>query len=226
MAASKPKSQTVGQVPSRTASHTRFKSLLQRSDTTGPGSSAPSTLPPPPFQSEAAVVGLEWWLDAHMALAAELLCLEQLVDAMPEAGAHGETIRRLTANAEAVRDALYELYCDAADDRMAPLLGRGAALEMHVRGSYAWCARVVGLLATVTNGLRDEAGQDWAAVKAGYRESVDRFVAPPEALREGARALPIDFTSPIEPLRNLPQDLEQLFASMLELQTTLTKRFG
>src|SRR5580704_5280005 len=136
-------------VPARTTSYTRFKAPLHRSDSSD-GQSALSTLPPAPFESEVEVSGLEWWLSAHMALASELLWLEQLLDTEPESGAHFETVRVLVERTEAVRDALYELYCDAADARVAMLVASGAGFETRVRRSYAWCTRVVGLLAAIT----------------------------------------------------------------------------
>jgi hypothetical protein len=207
--------------PPRTASHTRI-----RLDDGASGASGPSTLPPPPFWNETSVAGLEWWLDAHMGLASGLLWVGQLLDTVPEGEAHADTVRRLVAHCDAVRDALYELYCDAADGRIAPLLGRGAALEHYVRGSYAWCVRVVGLLATVTIGLRTEPGPDWAVVKAEFRASAAHYPAVPPTLRDMLRALPIDFTSPTEPLRNLPIDLEHFVVAMVELQAMLTKRFN
>jgi hypothetical protein len=208
---------------SRTSSYTRVKSPLR-----GGERSVLSTSPPPPFESEVEVPGLEWWLGAHVGLASELLWLEQLLDAIPEAGAHVETMRRLVGHAEAVRDALYELYCDAADERVAHLLGSEAPLEERVRLSYAWCTSVVGVLATVTNGLRarGDAGPDWAAAKAAFRHAERLYRERSNELREAVRSLPIDFASPIEPLRNLPQDLDQLFTSVEELHTTLAKRFG
>ncbi|MGH7295436.1 MAG: hypothetical protein ACRELB_10910, partial [Polyangiaceae bacterium] len=181
--------------PPRKASHTR----LLRVDPSGPGASAPSTLPPPPFASEAAVPGLEWWLDAHMALVSGMLWLQQLLDAAPEGDSHADTIRSLLAHTEAVRDALYELYCDAADDRLAPLVGRGGLLEVHVRGSYAWCSLVVGLLATVTTALRTEVGPDWPTVKMSFRQAAAAYPTHRSALRDAVRGLPVDFASPIEP---------------------------
>jgi hypothetical protein len=222
-------------IPStRIDSHTRFKApFQQRSDGADLGAGAPSTLPPPPFESEAAVPALEWWLDAHMALASELLWLEQLLDGVPPTsklgpggGAHGEAVRHLVACVEGVRDALYELYCDAADDRMAPLVRRGAALETQVRGAYAWCTLVVGLLAMVINGLRSPAGPDWGAAKRAFRQASARYTGSSEVLRAAVRILPVDFSSPIEPLRNLPQDLEHLFAAGAELHAALAKRFA
>jgi hypothetical protein len=171
------------------------------------------------------VQGLEWWLDAHISLASELLCLEQQLEALYDDAAHTETMRRLTAHTEAVRDALYELYCDAADPRMALHVGPGAPLEKQVRGTYAWCSKVVALLTSVTSGL-GAGGPDWGAAKADFREATRSYVAPNESLRDAVRGLLIDFTSPVEPLRNLQQDIEQLFATTAELQGILAKRFG
>jgi len=206
----------------RTASYTR----LLRVDEAASGAGAPSTLPPPPFESETSVEGLEWWLDAHMGLASGLLWLEQLLETVPESDSRADTVRRLAAGTETVRDALYELYCDAADGRVAPLLGPEAALEAHVRGSYAWCVRVVGLLATVTNGLRAPSRPEWAMAKAEFRAADEAYPTGSETVREGVRSLAIDFTSPIEPLRNLPRDLEHLFDALGALRGMLAQRFA
>lgn len=208
--------------PPRKASHTR----LLRIDAPGAGPGAPSTLPPPPFEHETAVRGLEWWLDSHMALVSGLHWLQQLLDTVPEGDAHGDTVRRLAAHIDAVRDALYELYCDAADERIVPLVGPGCTLQAQVRGSYAWCNLVVGLLATVLNALRTETGPDWTLVKTQFQQAAALYPTERSALREAVRQLPIDFTSPIEPLRNLPQDLEQLLSSTEELHAMLQKRFA
>ena len=217
-----PSGRTRAATPPRTASYTR----LLRVDEEAAGAGAPSTLPPPPFARETAVVGLEWWLAAHMGLASGLLWVGQLLDTVAEGDAHAETVRGLAAHTASVRDALYELYCDAADDRVAPLMGRGTPLEQHVRGSYGWCVRVVGLLATVTNGLRAESRPDWTIAKGEFRASTRHYPEVPPELRDAVRALPIDFSSPIEPLRNLPQDLDQLIAATEELKAMLAKRFA
>jgi hypothetical protein len=177
------------------------------------------------------VPGLEWWLSAHLDVASELLWLDSLLDAVAEPDAHLDTVRGLAAQTEAVRDALYELYCDAADERLAPLVGEGGALETPVRVSYAWCVRIIGLLAGITSGLRAPggAGPDWAAAKAGFREAEAFYGAPStelRELREAVRALPIDFSSPVEPLRNLPRDLEQLFAALDAAHQAVATRFG
>jgi hypothetical protein len=163
-----------------------------------------------------------------MDLASELLWLEQLLEGVAEAGAHLGTMQRLVLLVEAVRDAVYELYCDAADERLMPLVARGTPLESCVRLSYAWCKSVVGVLAAMTYDLRSrgEAGVDWPAAKAGLREAEALVPKPSAGMRDAVRALPIDFASPIEPLRNLPQDLEQLFGAIEALHSTLAKRFG
>ena len=204
----------------------RVKSPMQREDDSKSGSGAPSTLPPPPFENEVAVRALEWWLDAHMALAAELLWIGQLMDGAPAIDAHADAIHALTIQTEGVRDALYELYCDAADERMAPLLGRDAALERHVRDCYAWCARVVGMLGGVLNGLRLENGPDWTGARAEFRRAAGEYALLSPSNLAAARALPIDYASPVEPLRNLPGDLDRLVTATHDLHVTLEKRFG
>lgn len=215
-------SKQMAAVPPRLASQTRVRSPVQRQEeVAGP----PSTLPPPPFAHEVGVVGLEWWLEAHMGIVAEITWLEQLLEG-GDAGAHASTLQLLSAHAEAVRDALYELYCDAADERLAPMLGSGALLEQHVRCCYAWCGRVVSMLGNLVHGLRSEAGPDWPLAKTGFRSAAVMYVGPSEALRAAVKALAIDTSSPTEPLRGLPADLEVLFEVTERLQGALAKRFA
>jgi hypothetical protein len=167
-----------------------------------------------------------------MDVASELLWLDQLLDVAPQSAsqrsAHVDAVRRLAQQAEGVRDALYELYCDAADRRMAHLVGSGGLLEIRVRATYRWCARIVGLLAAISSGLRDpsDVGPDWAAAKAGFREAAALYAPASEELRAAVSALRFDFASPVEPLRHLPRDVEQLFAAVDELHGSLQKRFG
>jgi hypothetical protein len=212
-------------VPNRTSSYTRFKSPLQRQDEGPDGAPAPSTLPPPPFEHETQVAGLEWWLDAHMGLASGLAWLDQLLDG-GASGAFAATVRGLAAQAEGVRDALYELYCDAADERLREWTRPGAAFEAQVRGSYAWCASVVGLLGAITNGLRSEGGPDWSAARALFRDTERKYMRPGPALREAMSALQLDTNNPVEPLRNLPQDLGRFFLESEALQRALAARFA
>ena len=62
-------------------------------------------------------------------------------------------------------------------------------------------------------------------MKAEFRASAAHYSSFPGAGRM-VRALAIDFTSPTEPLRNLPHDLEHFVVAMVELQAMLTKRFN
>ena len=212
-------------VPNRTSSYTRFKSPIQRMDEGQSGAPAPNTLPPPPFEHETLVQGLEWWLDAHMGLASGLAWLDQLLEG-GATGAFAATVRGLAAQAEGVRDALYELYCDAADERLHDWRAPGAPFEAQVRGSYAWCASIVTLLGAITNGLRSEGGPDWAAAKALFRDVERKYARPTQSLKEAMSALQLDTNNPIEPLRNLPQDVGRLFMESMALQGALAARFA
>ena len=161
-----------------------------------------------------------------MALASELLWLGQLLDSVAESDPHGATVATLAVRVEAVRDALYELYCDAADERMQPHVAPDTSLERHVRDCYAWCGHVAGLLGAVTGGLRQERGPDWAAARAGFRLAASHYAALAACDLSAVRSLAIDFRSPVEPLRNLPADLARLAAAIADLHTALDKRFG
>jgi hypothetical protein len=212
-------SKGIAAVPPRIASQTRVRSV-QREEEAG----APSTLPPPPFSHEAGVVGLEWWLEAHMELVAELAWLEQVLEG-GAGGPHAPTMQLLSGHAGAVRDALYELYCDAADKRLSSLVGSDALLEQHVRACYAWCGRVVAMLGGLVHGLRSEVGPDWGLAKKGFRSASAMYVGPSTRLRAAVTALAIDTTNLTEPLRNLPSDLEVLFYATETLQGSLAQRF-
>jgi hypothetical protein len=221
-----------GEPPARRPpSQGRLKAFLQRTDA-APGSQGPSTLPPPPFESEAEVRGLEWWLGAHMNLAAALLWLEQQhgdgvePPSSRRTDVHVEAVRGMVAQAAAVRDALYELYCDAADPRLESIVSHSGALEMRVRVSYLWCERVVALLGQLSAELRAGTGPDWGEAKATYWEIANLYPGPADALRAAVKGLGIDFASPVEPLRGLPHDLEQLLTASDALALTLSSRFA
>ena len=66
----------------------------------------------------------------------------------------------LAAQAEGVRDALYELYCDAADERLRAWTGPGAPFEAQVRGSYGWCASVVTMV-SINWRMSIRSGSNW-----------------------------------------------------------------
>ncbi len=217
-------SKAIAAVPPRLASQTRVRSPVQRE-----GASPPSTLPPPPFSHEVGVVGLEWWLEAHMEVVAELAWLDPMLETGEgdEALAtHLSTLRLLAEYAESVRDALYELYCDAADPRLSPLLGPDAPLEQHVRCCYGWCGRVVAMLAGLVQGVRSAAGPDWVLAKKGFRSASLTYVGASPRLRTAVQALAIDAANPTEPLRHVLRDLETLFVATEQLQGTLVKRFS
>lgn len=202
-----------------------------------PGSQGPSTLPPPPFESEEELKGLEWWLGAHMNLASSLLWLEQHhgEGAEPPSShrteGHLEAMRGMVAHAATVRDALYELYCDAADPRVEKLVSRGGPLEAYVRAAYPWCEGVVALLGRLSADLRAGALPDLTAAKATYQSLAALYpgslasVGSGDALVAAVKALGIDFTSPVEPLRGLLHDIQQLLSGIDAFHATLTKRF-
>jgi len=175
--------------------------------------------------------GLGTWLDTHMSLASQLLWLEQQIDSEgPPSSATREghllPIRALVAGVATVRDALYELYCDAADPRLAPLVQPEAPLDAHVRKTYAWCALVVALLSRLTTDLRTDAGPDWNVAKTDYRSAARQYPGAGEDLRAAVGLLPIDFKSPVEPLRALPADLDALLVGAATLESALATRFG
>jgi len=193
------------------------------------GSQGPSTLPPPPFQNEIEVPENEWWLELHMELAGNLLCLEQSVDSVRYTESTRATLVRVQTIAEEagrLRDSLYDLYCDAADPRMKPWTATGTALASYVDGLYRWCGAVVTAHVALTSSLRTE--QRVTSIDAlQLREALERVgplldEAAGEAIPESLRALGIDETNPIEPLRNLYKNLEELFfvAASLRLRVT------
>jgi hypothetical protein len=162
-----------------------------------------------------------------MALAADLLCLGQALEVLPEARAtHADALRQLSAHVAEVRDALYELYCDAAHPRTGDLPGFLGGLEPHVRQGYAWCGAVVALFVQIAAQLRAESELDWEAAKASYRAAVEKLPRFALGLRTAVYDFGIDFTSPVEPLRNLTVNLDQFAGAVDALDDALAKRFG
>ena len=208
----------------RTESYTRFKPPSQRIDhavvggRSAPPSHAPSTLPPAPFTSEADVPGHEGWLESHMGVAANILCFEQSLQPDDENGKLGT----LAGKVGDVRDALYELYCDAADARMEKLTAAQGTLSMYIGGLYAWCDRIVDALLVQS---MDARGVTLNLTGVRARAVTDARLFDDETrarIRAEVRALGIDFLSPVEPLRNLPKDVEQLFVAATALRDELT----
>ncbi len=213
----------------RPPSQGRLKAFIQRSDA-APGSQGPSTLPPPPFESEAEVRGLEWWLGAHMNLASSLLWLEQHHGEEPPSSqrtdGHSEAMRAMVTQAAAVRDSLYELYCDAADPRLESIVSGGGVLATRVRASYQWCEGVVELLGRLSADLRSGVTPDWSQARATYRGLAGLYPGASDDLRAAVKGLGVDFASPVEPLRGLLHDMEQLVTSTGDFHASLEKRFS
>jgi hypothetical protein len=167
-----------------------------------------------------------------MNLASSLLWLEQhhgegtAPPSSHRTDGHLDAMRGMVAQAAAVRDALYELYCDAADRRIEALVSRGGVLEKWVRASYQWCEGVVALLGSLSAELRAGAVPDWSAAKATYRGLSALYPGNGEAVRDAVKGLGIDFTSPVEPLRGLLHDIEQLLSGMDDFHATIAKRFS
>jgi len=120
---------------------------------------------------------LAWWRQAHVGLAADLVRLQHVRQAVSRKGPGTERIRRSLARIERVRDALYALYWAVSDSRMLPPPSAGGPFEMHVRRCYAWCAMIVQCLRLVVNELRDGRHTDWHAVRLEVGRHAEAWVS-------------------------------------------------
>ncbi len=210
----------------RTTSHTRVRSPLKRESDSAPPlaldaftESGPPTLPPVPFENEADVSGHEWWLEAHLTLAANVLCVEQLIE-VAAGGADALAIERamaLQTRLDEVRDALYELYCDTADPRMTSQTAAGAVLPGYIGRLYAWCDSVADRLVTIAARMKNGPAE-WQTLAPALGEAehlLDDVTT--RAVRTSIASVGVDFSSPVEPLRTLPKDLDAMFASAAAL---------
>lgn len=162
-----------------------------------------STLPPPPFENETDVAGLEWWLEAHMSLAGGQLCVEQAM--MPDDSA-GQAI---SARLEELRDALYEMYCDAADPRMHEVASVDGALGRYVRALYVTTEEVVSFM------LDAERAPERAT-------ELGKAIASLPALDgEWLAGLGVDANNPLEPLRHIARDMAALTSAVSQLGLVL-----
>ncbi|MGA2448407.1 MAG: hypothetical protein ABTD50_07025 [Polyangiaceae bacterium] len=198
----------------------RVRATIQRAEA-GASRSIPSTLPPPLFVSEVHVQGLEWWLDSHVEFASELLCLRQMLDGAPESGEADRSVRRMATVLEQARDALYELYCDAPDPRLAELLRPARELEQHVRASYAWCSLTLDAISAYTDLMRERTEVHRDAIARVFQQLAPGPMPAMAPVLSAIRSLNINFCSPIEPLRNLERDLEVLYSSLVELSVLI-----
>ena len=213
---------------SRTTSHLRFKSPSRRDEgatdsASWMGGFTPSTLPPAPFEHEADVSGHEWWLDAHMNAAANILCLEQLVDVVMDSAdvLALERVRALIARLGDVRDALYELYCDAADPRMRGSSTPDGPLTKYITGVYAFSDHVNDRVATITTAMRTDSA-DWTLLAPTIDASAPLFEEDlRRSVRDSVHGLGVDFSNHVEPLRNLPKDVEEMFLAAISLRAEI-----
>ena len=212
--------------PPRTASYTR----LLRVDEEAAGAGAPSTLPPPPFARETAVVGLEWWLDAHMGLASGMLWLAQLLDTVPEGDAHAETVRTLAAHTEegSARRALRALAATSPTTALPRWWDRGPRFREACPGQL-WLVRARG--GTPRDG--DERPPGGVEARLDHREGRVPGVHQPlsDVPARGAPGRPRaphrlhqSHRAAAQPTAGPPRD--QLIAATEELQAMLAKRFA
>lgn len=160
------------------------------------------TLPPPPFAVETDVPALDWWFEHHMALAQDLLCLE-----LAQPGDARAQLMRLLV--EALRDALYDLYCDAADPRLAPLLVEHSSLRIYVEALYSWTRRV-------TAALKDRHPEGMALKRELENTNAVHLANVFVVVEEMMTLHAISVTNPVEPLRNLQRDWMALFRAMTQ----------
>lgn len=193
----------------RTRSYTRFASPLRRPE----GALVPSTLPPAPFEREVDVHEIAWWLEQHMGLAANVLCLEQIMEGWGDAthrAAPAIEVKAVVARIDRLRDALYELYCDAADRRLESLRGPEGSLSIYVRSLYACCESLIDALVIVAAALRSGT-RDLSLVTEALRDAVAQIDdAAAHRLEGDVQALGIALGSPVEPLRRFPQNVAAL----------------
>jgi len=171
--------------PARHESQSRVRSVSDRS--------LPSTIPPRPLPTAADLAPLEWWLDAHMNVASNLLCLE------PKAATE------FLVPLGELRDALYELYCDCGDPRMHAIHGSTSPLAGYVAGLYALCDEVLEMLAMISG---DRSGPaDLVRFTADIRTrcvAFEQACAPlADEVATALATVSVDATNPVDPLRDV-----------------------
>ncbi len=180
-----------------------------------------STLPPPPFENETDVASLEWWLEAHMNLAGGQLCVEQALAVRatpPDRASSGTSPAQSAANAvsnslESLRDALYEMYCDAADPRLHELASTDAALGRYVRTIYVVIEDVVSFML--------DGGATTPVRKTRAGQLADTIALVPPLDNTWIAKLAIDSNNPLEPLRHLSRDVTVLSAAVRDVAQAL-----
>jgi hypothetical protein len=182
--------------PARHESQSRVRRVSDRS--------LPSTMPPRPLPTEAELAPLEWWLDAHMNVASNLLCLEQMRGA--------DSIDTFLAPLGELRDALYELYCDSGDPRMRALQGADSALAAYVSGLYALCDEILEALSVVSAMRSDH--PDLVQITADMKLRCAAFAQASSQLPDRAAtalaSVEVDDTNAVDPLRNVGEHFQDV----------------
>jgi hypothetical protein len=161
-------------------------------------------MPPRPLPTEAELAPLEWWLDAHMNVASNLLCLEQMRGA--------DSIDTFLAPLGELRDALYELYCDSGDPRMRALQGADSALAAYVSGLYALCDEILEALSVVSAMRSDH--PDLVQITADMKLRCAAFAQASSQLPDRAAtalaSVEVDDTNAVDPLRNVGEHFQDV----------------
>ena len=197
--------------PARHESQSRVRRASDRS--------LPSTIPPRPLPTEAELAPLEWWLDAHMNVASNLLCLESKTEDVGVLSARrleqtrgAESIAAFLAPLGELRDALYELYCDCGDPRMRALQGADTPLAAYVSGLYALCDEILEALAVVS-GMRG-GPPDLVQVTSDMKIRCSAFAHASSRLPDEAAAalasVAVDATNAVDPLRNVGEHFQDV----------------
>jgi hypothetical protein len=196
------------------------------------GPHVPSTIPPPPFTHEVEVGAHEWWLGEHIQLASRIHSLDQLLEAAPSDAASAAAVTVVRAalhQVSEVRDALYDVYCDAADSRMLPMAAQDGFLACYIAALYDFAEHGVAALVLLVTGLKS-GRPDWGEARRRFADAALAFErASSPVLDEIERELfllPIDVTSPIEPLRNARKDAQAMFRSAAQLDACIGRLFG
>ncbi len=162
--------------PRHPESHSRFRAPAK----------VASTIPPAPMARHADLEAVEWWLDAHMALASNLLCLEQTAEEPSHVPVLGD-----------LRDALYELYCDASEPRMRPALEMDQPLPAYIKAVYELADSIL------TGHPRADASRSFALFDAATGGLGERAASV-------LQAIPMEADNPVEPLRFAIHHLEDV----------------
>jgi hypothetical protein len=192
----------------------------------------PSTIPPPPFTREVEVGAHEWWLGEHIQLASRIQGVDQQLAGLPDDAATAAAVTVVRSALDILvetRDALYDVYCDAADRRMRPMASPAGPLATYIGGLYLFAEQAVTSLVHLVTGLK--AGRpEWGEARRGFADAAlgfERTSGPVlDEIERDLFLLPIDFASPVEPLRNARKDAQAMFRAAARLEACIGRLFG